>query len=230
MDYSPQIQVHSWDGIPVEHDQSVQSYYPSSTNQRPLSNSTPCGFLPPQSPSYPDSMSMKKQKSDGGLRKSFLSKIKRRRPKSDDGTRTRMSAFQPPGPQWAMSGGKLVWSSENQIWMFPRGEEDSDVSSDSSSLASNHHRQRNKFGTGNLFPDPAAMKRTSNQSEYGDLLFAQVPGHYQLGSYGSLNCDSPPTYERSGHSNDVARRTGTESQWTLVAKRVHDSCSDGPIT
>ncbi|PGH10391.1 hypothetical protein GX51_00149 [Blastomyces parvus] len=161
---------------------------------------------------------IKKSKSDNGMRKSFWSKLKKNRSEnhrhshSDMLTRT----YTRSDPRQAKSGGRLIWSNEHHMWMFPAVEtsDDEQLSSPWQWWPTREHERRHT----------TTMTRIANDSD--ELLFAQIPGHYTLSPYDSVNNDDLlPTYTTGRNFGDVATRKGTESQWTLVAKRVSGSAS-----
>ncbi|OJD10370.1 hypothetical protein AJ78_08592 [Emergomyces pasteurianus Ep9510] len=152
-----------------------------------------------------------KSKSDNGLRKSFWSKLKRN--KSENYRHSDMpSTYARSDPQQARASGRLIWSNEHHMWMFP----DPKNSSEQHRWLARENERRPR--------STIAITRTSNDSD--ELLFAQLPGHYPLSPYDSVNNNNAlPTYTTGGNFDDVATRRGTESQWTLVAKRVSGSAS-----
>ncbi|KLJ11536.1 hypothetical protein EMPG_13277 [Blastomyces silverae] len=160
---------------------------------------------------------IKKSKSDNGMRKSFWSKLKRNKSENHRHSDMLTAAYTRSDPRQARASGKLIWSNEHHMWMFP----DPDTSGDEQQSSpwqwwparENERRSRSTMTT-----------RLANDSD--ELLFAQIPGHYTLSPYDSVNNDDLlPTYTAGRNFGDVATRTGTESQWTLVAKRVSGSAS-----
>ncbi|OAX83014.1 hypothetical protein ACJ72_02631 [Emergomyces africanus] len=182
---------------------------------------SPCTFRTPLdlplsilSPDY--EQTIKKSKSDNGLRKSFWSKLKRN--KSENYRHSDMlTTCARPDPQQARASGRLVWSDEHHMWMFP----------DSKHINEQHTPQRQWWLARENERRPKstiAISRASNDSD--ELLFAQLPGHYTLSPYDSVNNSNDlPTYTTGRNFDDVATRMGTESQWTIVAKRVSGSAS-----
>ncbi|KAL2373918.1 hypothetical protein RJ035_004341 [Blastomyces gilchristii] len=159
---------------------------------------------------------IKKSKSDTGMRKSFWSKLKRN--KSGNHRHSDMlTAYTRSDPRQARASGKLIWSSEHHIWMFP----DPDTSGDEQ-----HSVPWQLWPTRENGRRPRSTMTTRLANDSDELLFAQIPGHYTLSPYDSVNNDDLlPTYTAGRNFGDVATRTGTESQWTLVATRVSGSAS-----
>jgi hypothetical protein len=199
MEPLPGITISSWEDTSA----GFRSGSQRSTRQSRGLSSPSCIDVP----QLDGNLTLKKSKSDVGMRKSFWSKLKRS--KSSDGHRLAgPSSAQASNPQPAMPGNNLVWSEQQQIWLFPN---------EPANPYKPPHRTEDRL-----------RPRSSNGCG-GDLLFGQVPGHYPLSPYDSINGDQdPPSYARGGHFNDVARKTGTESQWTLVARRVSESAATRP--
>ncbi|EEH04971.1 conserved hypothetical protein [Histoplasma capsulatum G186AR] len=156
---------------------------------------------------------IKTSKSDNGMRKNFWSKLRRNKSETLRPSDI-LTACSKEDSRQARSGGRLVWSNERHIWMFPDHDTRSVQHSPQTQWWLNDRRPSSTIGT----------TRTSNASD--ELLFAQLPGHYTLSPYDSANNNNIlPTYTPGRNFDDVATRTGTESQWTLVAKRVSGSNS-----
>ncbi|PGH20433.1 hypothetical protein AJ80_03579 [Polytolypa hystricis UAMH7299] len=225
MEPVPRIQVtSSWDRVPLDYQ---QPHTPQLYATSDFSTTTPFPDLQyieqqEQQEQQHRPSSLKKQKSDSGLRKGFWSRIKRS--KSVDRASEPLFSDR-SSPQWAIAAGEnLVWCPERQIWVFPREQE--------CSSPHQHHRRRRTeeraVSASATAPSSPLTAKPRGSPEYGELLFAQMPGHYPLSVYDSVNDGQClPVYERGGHLDDVARKTGTESQWTLVAKRVSGSSERG---
>ncbi|KKZ61796.1 hypothetical protein EMCG_00523 [[Emmonsia] crescens] len=170
---------------------------------------------PPVSIFSPDhEKTIKKAKSDNGMRKSFWSKLKRNKGENHRHS-DMLTTYTRSDPRQARASGTLVWSTKHHMWMFPESNSEQHPPQSQWWLArENERRPRSTI----------AATRTSNDND--ELLFAQLPGHYTLSPYDSVNNNNTlPTYTTGRNFSDVATRTGTESQWTLVAKRVSGSAS-----
>ncbi|KAK2738138.1 hypothetical protein FQN55_000758 [Onygenales sp. PD_40] len=225
--------------------------YANSTpyDNRP-SFALPSSIFDDLQPLEPPGRTLKKSRSDTGMRKGFWSKLKRNKSEDQRNPESSLSPYYRPGPQQAraMASVKLVWSHERQIWMFPVEPEpahgDSQPESNNNNNDYNCHCNNSSSSGGGYgggggimdsflrtepFPRPrsaVSMPSTSSPGYGDEMLFGQLPGHYALSIYDSVNNeDSLPTYSSGKRADDVATRSGTESQWTLVARRVSGSAA-----
>lgn len=151
-------------------------------------------------PQLGENGSLKKSKSELDMRKSFWSRLKRNKGAGGE-TPPRYDCVSSPSP--AMPGSNLIWSPDQQIWLFPN---------EHSRLDKQPHRAEHP-------PHPVSSNGCS-----GDL-FGQIPGHYHSSPYDKNTDQDSPSYTCCESSNNVVRRSGTESQWTLVARRVSEPAS-----
>ncbi|KAK2812614.1 hypothetical protein FQN50_001258 [Emmonsiellopsis sp. PD_5] len=218
-------------------------FYSNSTpyDTRP-SIGLPASIFTDQQPLEPPGRTLKKSRSDTGMRKGFWSRLKRNKSEDQRNSESVLSPYYRPDPQQARAMGsvKLVWSHERQIWMFPvepepgHGNSQPDNSNNdnfnyTSSSSGGGGGSRNLFLRSEPRPRPrsaVSMPPSSSDGYDEEMLFAQLPGHYALSLYDSVNNEnSLPTYSSGRRADDVATRSGTESQWTLVARRVSGSAA-----
>ncbi|EEH19838.1 hypothetical protein PABG_02097 [Paracoccidioides brasiliensis Pb03] len=167
---------------------------------------------------------IKKSKSESRIRKSFWSKLKKSKSENQRPHSEMLSAYSRSDFQQGEASVKLTWSDEHNMWTFP-----SASASTSPRPSSERYSSPQKEGWSARdveYQKKYTLPASQATKESDKLLFAQIPGHYPLSLYDSVNNnDSLPTYTCGRNFGDVATRTGTESQWTLVAKRVCGSAS-----
>ncbi|WEW55282.1 hypothetical protein PRK78_000711 [Emydomyces testavorans] len=113
-------------------------------------------------------------------------------------------------PRHAVVGAKLVWDSEQRIWLFAN---ERGLPTDTSQPC------RSECCGSSIFP--SLKSRPTNSYTEEDLLFAQLPGHYALSNiYNCINHEQTlPAYDPVEHADDVGRMTSPDGQWTLIARR-----------
>ncbi|PGH17733.1 hypothetical protein AJ79_00874 [Helicocarpus griseus UAMH5409] len=216
----PRIECCSWD------EPQHQSYVPASKYQYPPRPplDTPVSIFTEFEDDPDEERTIKKSKSDTGMRRGFWSKLVKPRNENHRHSADMLTTYaRPDHPQQAaMASVKLVWSHEHQIWMFPNSRSEEEHGHHHH----NHHQQHQKHwwpALDILRPRSTPLAPRTSSDEY---LFAQLPGHYPLSNYGPVNNEEYlPAYTPGRNLGDVATRTGTESQWTLVASRVNGAAS-----
>lgn len=152
-------------------------------------------------------------------------------------------------PQAAKPDVKLVWSQEQQIWLFPRADGHDDHSLDpnliygypvsshspSPSQCSEPDTHRRTTTTTTTKPKiataAASLFKPRNRYDEEQLLFAQLPGHYGLNTYDYSNeQQSTPTAQAASQEaplpydpdyfDSMDRGSGKQSRWMNVAKNI----------
>ncbi|EEP77211.1 hypothetical protein UREG_02060 [Uncinocarpus reesii 1704] len=146
-------------------------------------------------------------------RRGFWARLKRS--KSDGARRDEGVSTVPnkAAPRPARTGGTLVWDAEQEIWLFARND---------GTLSNSPWNERRLSVPMSTSSSESAMTYAEE-----DLLFAQLPGHYPLSNiYNCINHDQAlPEYDPIRHADDVGRRTSSDGQWMLVARRIGQSTS-----
>lgn len=151
-------------------------------------------------------------------RKSFWARLKKPKGEASHFDKEVYTIPNNTAPRRATVGAKLIWDSDQQLWLFAN-EQDSPAYARES-------RPNERRGASILASLKPSSKSTHTEE---DLLFAQLPGHYALSSiYNCANYEQTlPAYDPVEHADDVGRRTSPDGQWMLVAKRLGQSTSTG---